>query len=73
MVTRTEYEVLLKRISRLTEEMEDIRQVLLRSKPRDGKRSEEAWSNLMRLSEEIASHSTGKERTTGRWLSAACV
>lgn len=54
MVTRTEYEVLFERISRLTEGMEDIQQALLRSKPRDGKCSEEAWSNLMGLSEEIS-------------------
>jgi len=54
MVTRAEYEVILKKIDHLSKEMEDIRQVLLRSKPRDGKRSEEAWNDLMKLSEEIS-------------------
>ncbi len=54
MVTRAEYEVLLKKIDHLTKEMEDIRQVLLESRPRDGKGADEAWNNLMKLSEEIS-------------------
>jgi len=54
MVTRAEYETLLEKMGRLAEEMEDIRQTLLRSRPGDRKRSEEAWSNLMRLSKQIS-------------------
>lgn len=54
MVTRAEYETLLEKMGRLAEKMEDIRQTLLRSRPGDREQSEEAWSNLMRLSKEIS-------------------
>ena len=54
MLTRTEYEALLKKLDQLSKEMETIRQVLLGSKPRNGGRSREAWDNLSKLSEEIS-------------------
>lgn len=54
MATRAEYKTLLKKMDHLTEEMEGIRQMLLKSKPQDEKQSEEAWSNLMRLSKQIS-------------------
>lgn len=54
MVTRAEYKTLLKKMDHLTEEMEDIRQMLLKSRPQDEEQSEEAWGNLMSLSKEIS-------------------
>lgn len=54
MVTRTEYEALIEKTGHLAEEMEVIRRLLLESRPRDRKAADEAWKNLMELSEEIS-------------------
>lgn len=54
MVTRIEYEALLKKVDHMSKEMEDVRRLLLESKPRDEKEADEIWNNLMKLSEEIS-------------------
>jgi len=54
MTSYTKREALLEKINLISKEIEDIRQNLLGASLLDKKEGEEAWNNLMRLSEEIS-------------------
>lgn len=54
MLTQAEYKALIEKLDRLAEEIEGLRQVLLRSKPCHPERSKEVWNNLLKLSKEIS-------------------
>lgn len=63
MITRTEYETLIKKVDKLSREMEDIRRMLLNSDPNNSTRSKEAWRKLMKLSKKVSAKWQGPSVT----------
>ena len=63
MITKTDYDKLLKRIDDLNRELEDIRQMLLQEKQRNQNRSKEAWESLKNLSAEVSAKWKGPPAT----------
>lgn len=63
MITKTDYEKLLKRIDDLSREVEDIRQIILQEKQRNQDRSQEAWESLKNLSEDVTAKWEGPSAT----------
>jgi len=59
MALYTKYEILLEKINLIFKELEDSRQSVLRAEPQSKKEGEQAWNNLMKLSDEISARWQG--------------